>query len=630
MESFVRPLASHSVQDNARRGKAVRAVHALATLLTALLALGGCSTVGDPNGTGQDSITVTASGTGVEAGSAAGGTADGIEGVNEDVNIEEPPVPERPIPNSSVYPLLLGEFAIRRREFDTALSAYMAQARILRDPRVAEYTTNLARYMQREREAFEAVSLWIELEPDNVQANAIIANLLARQGRTQEALPHYAVVARSETPANFPALLNRFKALSPDQQQALDKNVGALIDTEFPDNISLLLTHALMAEEAGDSALALQRLEPVFEREPYQSQAVTMEAKILSTEGSDRAFRRIRAALKNDPAQSQLRLQYARLLARNDMEAAREQFEILSAEAPDNADLLISLALLNQELKDLVAAKAYLRQVIQLGQRDSDAYFLLGRIAVAEGDTDAALDHFRQVGEGKDFVQANLSIGRLLLGEDRDQEYADYMVRLRESYPNRKEQLYALEASLLSENKRNERSLILLDAAIGDFPESENLRYSRSVALERQGDIAASEADLRAILAGNPDNATALNALGYTLANRTERYAEARELIEKALTLSPNEPAILDSMGWVLYRQGENEEAIRYLTRAYAAFPDPEVAAHLGEVMWVSGDTTGAMQIWRGALIKDPQHEVLNDTLDRLGITLQAESNPAL
>ena len=138
---------------------------------------------------------------------------------------------------------------------------------------------------------------------------------------------------------------------------------------------------------------------------------------------------------------------------------------------------------------------------------------------------------------------------------------------------------------------------------------------------EQQDDLELMESDLRNIIERDPDNATALNALGYTLANRTDRYDEAYDLIARALELQPDEPAILDSMGWILYRKGNYTEALDYLTRAYAVFPDPEVAAHLGEVMWVSGDTEGATRIWQGALMKDPDHKVLVSTLERLGVT---------
>ncbi len=583
-------------------GGSTGSVSGLAAALIAILLLGGCATTGEL----------------AEA-----------ESPVETVAEAEPPVlvPERPLPDDSVYPLLLAEFALRRRDFDTAMKIYLEQAEILRDPAVSAHATHLAQFLQRERDAFRAVRTWAEIDPENVEANNTLATLLARQGRTREALPHLSFVARSGEAAKFPVLLNRFKTLPPQQQAALDRDVQALIDDDLGDNVSLLLTHALMAEEASKPDLAMERLGPVFAHEPYQQQALILEAKLLLGKGAEDPLGHIEEALEVDPSRSALRLQYARLLASKDMDAARKQFEILSAEAPNNTDLLFSLAMINHELKDDTAAKAYLRQVIAQGQRKDEAYFFLGQLEMREGNNKAAISLFQQVGDGEDLMRATLNIARLQLAAGNDAELAAYMNRLRESYPPRREQLYALEANLYSEAQRDNAGLALLARAIDEFPESDNLRYARSVLFERRGDIAAAETDLRTIIDRDPDNSTALNALGYTLANRTERLDEARYLIEKALGLAPNEPAILDSMGWVLYRQGEYQEALQYLTRAYASFPDPEVAAHLGEVLWASGNTADAMKVWRGALRKDPQHAVLTETLDRLGISMQAEAD---
>lgn len=341
---------------------------------------------------------------------------------------------------------------------------------------------------------------------------------------------------------------------------------------------------------------------------------------MLQEQDSETPFARIERALEEDAERDRLRLQYARLLARDDMAAARQQFEILSAGNPEDGDLLFSLALINEELDDRLAARAYLQQLLDLQQRSSEAYFVLGRIAESEGDTAQAIEHYMQVGDGKDLLAATLRIGKILLDEDRQARFSGYFATLRQSYPARSEQLYALQANLLNEARRDEASLALLNEAIAAFPESTSLRYSRSVVHERRDDIDAAVADLRSILAREPANATALNALGYTLANRTDRLDEAHELIREALKLEPNEPAILDSMGWVLYKKGDFEAAIDYLTRAYASFPDPEVAAHLGEVMWKNDNVDGARNIWRGALLKDPDHPVLQETLQRLGV----------
>ncbi|MEO0436986.1 MAG: tetratricopeptide repeat protein [Pseudomonadota bacterium] len=534
---------------------------------------------------------------------------------------------ERAIPDTSVYPLLVAEFAIRRRDFNRALQIYLQQAEILREAAVSAHATHLAQFLRREADAFRAVGLWVELEPDNVEANNTLATLLARQGRTLEALPYLARVARGGEAAKFPLLLNQYKALSGADQRALDVQVQALVDEDLGANVSLLLTHALMAEEAGNRNVALDRLGPVFELEPYQEQALILEAKIKSANKEDDALERIEEALELDPSRAQLRLQYARLLAAKDMNAARDQFEILSAQAPQNSDLLFSLAVLNNELGDTVSAKAYLRKVLALNRRQDEAYYLLGQIAAGESKFEEAIRLYQQVGDGKDLMRATVSIAQILLAAGRDPDLANYMNRLRDSYPPRREQLYSLEANLYSEARRDDAGLDVLNRAISEFPESENLLYARSVVFERRDNIDGAESDLRVIIGKNPDNATALNALGYTLANRTERYDEARALIEKALELSPDEPAILDSMGWVLYHQGDLLESLDYLRKAYEQFPDPEVAAHLGEVMWVSGDRGSAMTVWREALAKNPEHGVLAATLDRLGITLTADAD---
>ncbi|HKK22373.1 MAG TPA: tetratricopeptide repeat protein [Pseudohaliea sp.] len=533
---------------------------------------------------------------------------------------DEPPVPERPIPDDSIYPLLVAEFALRRREYPLALATYRELAPRLRDPAVSAHTTRLAQYLQREDVALEAATLWAELAADDSEARDTLATLLLRRGRTTEALPQLAAVARLEGDARFPALLNRFETLPAPEQAALDEAVTALLP-EFPDSVALHLTAALIAAERGEPARARERLTAVFARDPQQHQALLLDARLRMEAGERKPLARIEAALDAEPDNDRLRLQYARLLARKDMTAAREQFEILSVNNPRDGDILYSLALINEELEDRVAAKAYLRQVLALGQRPDDAYFALGRMAEDEGELATAIEHYMQVGDGPEFVAANARIGELLLGAGELPRFLGYFTTLRQSYPPRSEQLYALQANLLNAAGRTGTVLELLAEGLAAHPDSTSLRYSRSVAHERTGDIAAAEQDLRAILAREPENATALNALGYTLANRTSRFDEARALIERALALEPEEPAILDSMGWVLYRQGDYEKALDFLTRAYAVFPDPEVAAHLGEVLWASGDREGARRIWQGALDEDPSHPVLGATLERLGVT---------
>jgi tetratricopeptide (TPR) repeat protein len=531
---------------------------------------------------------------------------------------EQPP--ERPFPDDSVYPLLVAEFALRRRAYDVALDNYLQQSEILRDAGVSAHTTHLTQFMQKEREALQASQLWVELDPENAEANNTVANLLVRQGRSLEALPYMAEVERQGETASLPLLLNGFNQLNKQQQGQLVSGINALAE-ELPGNTRILLTQALIHSEFNQFSQALDKLDEIFDQEPYQPQAILLEAKILLTEKAKKPYARLQQALEDHPQDKRLRLQYARLLTVSDMPAAREQFEILSAQSPRDGDLLLSLALINREIGDDLAAKAYLRQMLALEQRMDEAQYYLGRIAESEEDTQGALYHYKQVEEGREYLSANSRIGVILITAGELEKNHEWFNQQRAANPLGREQLYGLEADLLIQAGAPEEAMKVLNQALEETPDTTSLLYARSMLAEQRDDLVLMEADLRAIIANEPDNSTALNALGYSLANRTERYEEALTLISQALELEPDEPAILDSMGWVLYRTGRYEEALGYLTRAYTAFPDPEVAAHLGEVLWVNGDTDTATQVWQSALLKDPNHEILLSTLKRLGVS---------
>ena len=532
--------------------------------------------------------------------------------------VAEPP--ERAFPAESVYPLLVAEFAIRRQDYQTALDNYLEQSSILEDSGIASHTTHLAQFMQKDAQSLRAAQLWLEQEPDNLEAHNTAATLLARSRRPVQALPHMSFVARSGKQANFPLLLQGFDQIAATDQSQLVQGLNELA-LEFPEDPALLLTLALVNTEFKQYEQALGRLDSLFKVEPYQHQALLLEARILTQTEAKKPFARIKRTLKTNPEDSRLRLEFARLLTNIDIDAAREQFEVLSLQSPDDADLLLSLALINREIGDNVVAITYLEQILATGKRTDEAHYYLGRIAEEEKQLQQALANYMQIGDSRQYLAANQRIGQILVSEGQLEDSHSWFVQQRQRVPSRSEQLFGIEAEVLSSEGALQASLEVLNAGIDAYPDSASLRYARSMLGQQQSDIAMMEADLRAILARDPNNATALNALGYTLADQTDRLDEAHSLISRALELDPAEPAILDSMGWVLFRKGEIDQSIDYLTRAYAAFPDPEVAAHLGEVLWMNGDTEKARQIWQGALLKAPNHSVLQETLLRLGVT---------
>ena len=535
-----------------------------------------------------------------------------------DPEVAEPP--ERAFPAESIYPLLVAEFAIRRQDYQTALNNYLEQAGILEDSGVSRHTTHLAQFMQNDEQALLSAQLWLEQEPDNLEANNTAATLLARAHRPVEALAHMSLLARAGKQANFPLLLQGFDQIDASEQSQLVQGLNEL-SREFPEDPALLLTLALVNTEFEQYEQALARLETLFQAEPYQHQSLLLEARILVQTDAKKPYARIEKALEINPEDSRLRLEYARLLTNTDITAARKQFEILSVQSPGDAELLLSLALINREIGDDVIAKAYLNQVLETGKRNDEAHYYLGRIAEDQKQLKDALSNYMRIGDSRHYLAANQRIGQILVGDGQLEASHSWYTQQRSQVPTRSEQLYGIEAEVLNSAGALQASLQVLNAGIDAYPDSASLRYARSMLGQQQSDIAMMEADLRAILARDPNNATALNALGYTLADQTDRLDEAHSLITRALELDPKEPAILDSMGWVLFRKGDLDQSIEYLTAAYAAFPDPEVAAHLGEVLWTKGNTEKARQIWQGALFKAPNHPVLRETLRRLGVT---------
>jgi tetratricopeptide (TPR) repeat protein len=458
----------------------------------------------------------------------------------------------------------------------------------------------------------------VELAPADGEARLTLANLLSEAGDPVAAAPHMAEALRIGGRGNFTALAVAAARRSGDQPARLLEILEPLL-VEFPENNELMLAKSILLQSQGELDAALAQVQAIFRLDPLQMQATVLEAQILQQMGKNNdAFDRVQKALNEDPDNRKLRLQYARLLTRSDLKAARAQFQILSEDDPQDANLLYSLALVTRELGETPLAIEQFRRLLGLKGRNNEAHYYLGRLYETLPDKSAAIKHYRLVGAGQDFENAHARVAALLLEDQQFEDIADHFVHLRETYPNFDEALDLLEADTLGRGQELERSLNVLNLALEALPGNISLLYARSMLSERMEDLQTMESDLRAILIQQPDNSTALNALGYTLANHTDRYPEALELISRALELSPDEPAILDSMGWVKFHLGEHDVARDFLQKAFEAFPDPEVAAHLGEVLWALGETESARSTWLTSLEEHPDHAILLEVIRRL------------
>jgi tetratricopeptide (TPR) repeat protein len=334
----------------------------------------------------------------------------------------------------------------------------------------------------------------------------------------------------------------------------------------------------------------------------------------------DAARERLRQSIDDKVENFALRVQYARLLAQQDIIAGRLYLIGLKEEQPRNVDTLYSLALINKQLKLWDDAEDNFQQLVELHAHTNESHYYLGLLAQRTGEMDIAAIHYQQVGLGQKYLFA---VSRLNEMWQTDlPKLQSYMAQQRSLYPSEKTDLYLIETETLLIEKNYTLAHQLLTKGIVENPDNNTLRYSRSLVSDKRADIKLIEEDLRAILEDRPEHAATLNALGYSLTNYTTRYDEALTLIRRALKNKPGDPAMLDSLGWTYFQQGEVKTALIYLVEAYKRLPDPEIAAHLGEVFWRQNQQQQALQIWQQALSEHPENELIINTMTRLKAVL--------
>lgn len=518
----------------------------------------------------------------------------------------------------TIYSLIVADLALDRGRYDIGLGNYVQQAHATRDPAIAARATRIARFLGANQAALSSAMLWLELEPNDIEARVIAANELAQVGRLTEAFEVAKPLVGTDAQSIFQTIAARATQSADPQRQILLDEFSKLLQ-QNPGQTDLLISKALLLQSDEQHQAALDIAEDILTREPENVAAASLQARALQQLGKpEEARRRLEQMLDRNQDDQRLRLDYARLLADQDLNLAREQFEILLQQAPDDANYLFSLALINNELGAKEAAKAQFTQLLGHPTRGASAHYYLGEIAAEAGNEEEALNQFLQVDSGPDFLPAlnkasDIAISRGEVGSVRER-----FVQLRTTYANQEERLYIAEAEILARHQMLDDAVNTLTEGLTFHANSSTLLYARAMLNEQRDRLALMEQDLRTIIKQDTGNATALNALGYTLADRTDRYQEALDLINQALSLRPDDPAIIDSLGWVQYRLGNFTEAVSRLKEAMKAFPDHEVAAHLGEVLWVTGDKEEAQQVWREGLRLNPRSHIIPEVMERL------------
>lgn len=521
------------------------------------------------------------------------------------------PAPVTDTEQEIAYHVFMGELASERGDPQTAVREYLSAAQMSSDPTLASHAAILAYGAGDDAAALEAAHRWQALAPGNGDAAQFVAVMDTRSGDVAGAAREFETLAKTASGRGYASDAEMLEQES-DAAHALPVLARIAEDEMQSAEAHFALAHAAMnykqyplAEKEARAALAL---------DIHADDPLVLLSRALVAEGrADEALPALKARVTAEPEDLSIHLAYGALLQESGDDAgARREFEAILVAHPTDSQTLYTLGLLALQQKDMDAAKGYFTRLLKTGRRNDDASYFLGSIAELQKQYPSALDWYHRVGDGQRWMAAQAGIGRSLVENGTPDAARNFFDELVGDDPEDSVLLRQSEAQVFSDLGDTSAALAVYDTALKAAPDDDDLLYGRALLLEQDGKADAAEQDLGIILKRKPDDAQVLNALGYTLTLHTTRYREAHGYIEKALTLEPDDPAILDSMGWVDHRLGDDKTALGYLQKAYAADADPEIAAHLVEVLLSLGDKDGAHVLLLKALKDNPDDQALH------------------
>ncbi len=525
-------------------------------------------------------------------------------------------LPRQPLTTDILFKFLVAEVAGQRGAIGIAQSTYLDLARQTRDPRIARRAVEVAMFARDQAGALEAARLWAAGEPDSERARQTLVALLLNAGSLAEAEPILRTLLKQDSANGFlhlSALMGKLR----DTREALE--LVERLAAEYPTLPEARFAVAQAAAGAGRFDRALEALQEADRLRPGWEPAALLSVQILGKTSRADAMRFMRDFLAIYPDAREVRLAYARTLVNaSQFTEARDEFTRLTRDYPQNPEVSFSAGLLSLQMGDLDQAHDFLSKTLEYSPRDPDTvHYYLGQAAEQMKRPDAATAHYLEVRSGNYLVSARARQAAILARAGKLAEAQALLAATRGENDAQNVRLVQAQAELLRDSKEQAAAFDVLSEGLKRFPDSADLLYDRAMVAEKLARLDALEADLRRVIVLRPDDAQAYNALGYTLADRTNRLAEALALLDKALALAPEDPFILDSVGWAQFRSGNLARAQEYLERAYKVRPDPEIAAHLGEVLWARGQRDEAGTLWQASLQAHPQNEVLLETLHR-------------
>jgi tetratricopeptide (TPR) repeat protein len=521
------------------------------------------------------------------------------------------------IPDASYY-LLMAEIAIQRKEYLTAAEEYSNAAAQSTDPELASRATEFAFEYGYTAFALNGVRRWLELDPENQLAHEYAARLYFRRNELDHALQHWRRSLGPVTERSDEDYFSLGTELAEENNAAGVTTVLTRLTNDAPDSLALRLVLGQAALRSGAYELALGSAQRAAQNDPEWIEPKILSARALLSMSREYQALEIMEALLSEQPFLGLEMEFVRMLAASGRSTrAMDSLRELAEKYGIHPDLVRLHGILSLTQDDLDSAERDFEELAKRGDNVYESFYYLGQIALERGEYREAIKFLNRIRGGAYLFPAQLDIGGAYHSLGQHQAGINHLKKFAIDYPRYAVDSLRPQAQLLQQMGRFDDALATFDLLLRLQPRSLDVLILRAVLLEESGHLNQAIDAMRQALAIAPVNAAALNTLGYTLVNRTRRHAEGYRLIRLALELEPDSPAIIDSMGWALYRQGKLEVARSYLELAHSLLDDPELLAHLGEVLWATGEPERATELWDSGLLKNPDSEPLKTTREK-------------
>ena len=557
----------------------------------------------------------------VSCSSMQGGTG-GLSDPDNSIQIRKPQSEKYDAQSELMYEVLVGELSGQFGDVEQALDHYVNAAQLTDDPQVAERATRIAMFAKDWPAGIKAATRWSELVGSNLEVSQILGVLELRSGNIDGAVPHFEqiMLAADDSPAKGYSIIGAVLAREPDAESSLTL-LEILVNKNF-ENPYGHLTLASLAFQSQDFQRTIDESELALGFKPDLIEARAMRAQaLMNLDETDQAIAEMKIIVEEDPSNREMRTAYSRMLIGAERyDEAVQEFEVLLIENPNDSELIYRLGLLYLQQEEFAKAKVKFKRLVDRKQRVDESHYYIGRTDEELKNYADAIAGYEMVQQGEYYIDAKARIASIYAERDGIDKSQTYLKELRSglSTPESIIEVYLIEGQLLHDEELYVAAMDLYSEGLQEFPGHSDLLYARALMAEEIDRIDLLEADLKTILSEDPENASALNALGYTLADHNTRVDEALGYIEKALEIRPDDPAVMDSMGWVHFRLGNYAESENYLRKAFGILEDTEIAGHLVELLWAQGKYDEANKVMGDMLERYPEDEYILELKQRL------------